>query len=183
MIRMSLAASLVAMLAGCATPPGIATEPAARTLVLEQFFVGRTIGDGVFVNTLTGAERRVHVLLDGRWNGKTLRLFEDFYFADGERQQKTWSLFKTGPNSYSGTREDVIGTAIGTQDGTQVRLAYDARLISNGSPVEVRFDDVLALQPDGSLLNKAVVSKFGVKIGDVTLRIRHARQKTIVVGG
>ena len=175
MSRRSCAGGFVALLAGCATPPNIATDPHARTLVLEKFFVGHTIGDGIFVNTLNGSERKIRVLLEGGWNGRVLRLFEDFYFADGERQQKTWILTKTGPNIYSGTREDVIGTATGTQEGAQVRLTYDASLVSNGSSIQVSFSDVLALEPDGSLLNKAVISKLGVKIGDVTLRIRRAR--------
>lgn len=175
MIRIWFASGLAALLSGCATAPSIATAPQARALVLEKFFIGRTIGDGIFVNTISGSQRKVHVLLDGRWNGRTLRLFEDFYFADGERQQKTWLLTKTGPGSYSGTREDVVGTATATQEGAQVRLAYDANLVSNGSQIQVSFADVLALEPDGSLLNKAVISKLGVQIGEVTLRIRRAR--------
>lgn len=166
---------LAAMLSGCATAPRIASGPETRQLVLEKFFVGRTIGDGSFVNAITGAERKVHVLLDGKWNGKALRLFEDFYYADGERAQKTWILTKTGPGTYSGVREDVIGTARGTTDGVFVRLDYDANLKSNGSDITVTFADVLELRADGSVLNKAVISKLGVKIGDVTLVIRHPR--------
>lgn len=167
--------ALAALLSGCAAAPQIAVSPQTRPLVLEKFFLGRTVADGSFVNAITGAERKVHVLLDGKWDGKTLRLFEDFFYADGERVQKTWLLTKTGPGTYSGTREDVIGTARGTMEGALVRLDYDANLKSNGSDITVTFADVLELRADGTLLNKAVVSKLGVKIGDVTLVIRRAR--------
>ena len=174
--HLALAAALLLPLAACATVPSIPTTSATRTLVLEKFFAGRTYAEGSFVNALTGAERKVKVVLIGSWNGKVLRLFEDFTYADGERAQKTWVLTKTGPGTYSGTREDVIGTAAGVQDGPLVRLSYDANLMSGGSQIQVRFEDVLELQADGSVLNKAVVSKLGVKIGDVTLRIASHRQ-------
>ncbi len=167
--------ALALPLAGCATLPALEAGPGTKPLVLERFFEGRTYAQGRFVNALTGAERQVKVVLIGHWNGRVLKLFEDFTYADGERAQKTWYLAKTGPNSYSGTREDVIGTADGRQDGPLVRLSYDANLMSGGSQIAVRFEDVLELQADGSVLNKAVISKLGVRIGDVSLRIAHRR--------
>ena len=103
MIRPLFLIAGLLMLAGCATMPTLDT-PTDRTLVLEKFFAGRTYGEGSFVNSFTGTERRVKVVLDGRWNGRVLRLFEDFAYADGERAQKTWLLTKTGPTTYSGTR-------------------------------------------------------------------------------
>ena len=176
MLKYMLAfAALALPLAGCATAPALDTNSTTRTLVLERFFEGRTYAQGSFVNALTGAERKVKVVLIGHWNGRVLKLFEDFTYADGERAQKTWYLTKTGPTTYTGTREDVIGTAEGRQDGPLVRLAYDANLMSGGSQIAVRFDDVLELQPDGSVLNKAVISKLGMRIGDVTLRIARRR--------
>ena len=175
MIRFAAIACAAALLSGCATAPAISPDAQTRQLVLEKFFAGRTVASGSFVNAITGAERRVNVLLDGKWNGKVLKLFEDFTYADGERVQKTWFLTKTGPNTYSGTREDVVGTAIGVQDGALVRLSYDTNLAAGGSTVVVHFEDVLELRSDGTLLNKAVISKLGVRIGDVTLVIRHPR--------
>lgn len=173
----SLAASAIValLLAGCATVPVLDPASAAKPLVLEKFFAGKTYAEGSFVNAITGAERKVKVVLVGSWNGRVLKLFEDFTYADGERAQKTWYLTKTGPGTYTGTREDVIGTADGRADGPLVRLSYDANLMSGGSTIQVRFEDVLELTADGSVLNKAVVSKLGVRIGDVTLRIAHRR--------
>ena len=92
MIRFAAIACAAALLSGCATAPAISPDAQTRQLVLEKFFAGRTVASGSFVNAITGAERRVNVLLDGKWNGKVLKLFEDFTYADGERVQKTWFL-------------------------------------------------------------------------------------------
>ena len=167
--------ALAFLLSGCAAAPVLVDGPQTRPLTLERFFAGRTVADGGFVSALTGAERKVHVLLDGKWDGRVLRLFEDFYYADGERVQKTWVLTRTGPSTWSGTREDVIGTAHGAQEGARLRLTYDAKLPVNGGIVAVTFNDLLELRADGTVLNKAVVSKLGVKLGDVTLVIRRSR--------
>ena len=107
----------------------------------------------------------------GSWDGRALKLVEDFAYSDGEKDRKTWVLTKTGPDTYSGVREDVIGTAAGRLDGPFFRLTYVANVKTKTSSYNLTFDDVLGLQPDGSVLNRAVVSKLGVKVGEITLRI------------
>jgi hypothetical protein len=162
-------------LAACATQPVLETAAKGPAFVPERFFVGRTIAEGEFVNTIDGSRRGLRATIDGRWDGRALTLVENFVYSDGERDRKTWVLTKTGPASYSGTREDVIGTADGRLDGAVFRLAYIATVKTKQSSVDVKFDDVLGLLPDGSVLNRATVSKLGVKVGEVTLRIRHRR--------
>ena len=68
-------------------------------------------------------------------------------------------------------RDSVVGEAQGWLDGPFFRLTYDADVKAKGTVLTLKFDDVLALEQDGSVLNRAVVSKWGVKIGEVTLRI------------
>ena len=43
------------------------------------------------------------------------------------------------------------------------------RLPYRGSEIDVVFDDWMFLQPDDVLVNRATVSKFGFKVGEVTL--------------
>ena len=72
-------------------------------LVLESFFAGRTVGDGVFVNSWTQGERRFHVVIDGTWDGRVLALSESYAYADGPRKQKSWHLQQTAPGVFVGT--------------------------------------------------------------------------------
>lgn len=161
---------LVALLGACAAPPEATVAAAAPPLVLEQFFPGRTVGQGVFTNSWTGAQRRFDVAIDGTWDGRVLTLVEDFAYADGETDRKTWRLERTAPGTYTGRREDVVGRARAWTEGKAVRLEYAVSL--GGWTVD--FSDVLALEPDGSLVNKATVGKWGIRVGRVELALRRA---------
>lgn len=167
-----LAALALLPLAGCASAPAPEAAFKDKPLRIERFLAGRTHAEGVFRNTITGSERRLTATLNGKWDGRTLVLAEDFRFADGARDRKTWRLIKRPDGTWTGTREDVIGTAMGVQDGKSFRLSYEADLTSQGSATVVRFDDVLTQTAPNVVLNRAVVSKFGVKIGEITLTIR-----------
>lgn len=172
----ALATSLAAGLAACAGPP--APQATSRTAVrdaaplrLETFFLGRASGRGVFRPTLTGAPRAFTVRFAGRMRGDTLILDEDIRYADGARERKRWRLTPTA-QGYRGLRDDVVGVAEGRRDGRDVLLAYETRIGDGPSPTLVRFDDRLTPTAPGVVLNRAVVSKFGVKVGEVEILIR-----------
>ena len=156
------------LVAGCATPPRIAVQPAEPPLVMEDFFAGVSDGEGVFVNSWTGTERRFRVVITGLWDGRELTLVEDFDYADGEKDRKTWRLQRQGPGAFSGTREDVVGRARVWTDDRRVRLEYSVKL--GGWTVD--FSDILVLRADGTLLNRATVAKWGLGIGRVELVLR-----------
>lgn len=135
---------------------------------MEEFFAGVTQGEGAFVNGWSGTERRFRVVIAGSWDGEELTLVEDFDYADGEKDRKTWRLKRRGPGTFTGIREDVVGQARVWTEGSHVRLEYSVQL--GGWTVD--FADILALRADGSLLNRAVVSKWGLRIGRVELVLR-----------
>ncbi len=161
-------------LAGCASQPRFAVPPPTETLVLEESLVGRVSGEGAFVNSITGSETKFSVLIDGAWDGKVLTLVEDFTYEDGSIDRKTWRLTRTADGAYEGTREDVIGTAEVRQDGPGVRLDYYVTLTTGLGDIDVRFQDLLYVNDDGMIANKAVVSKFGLRVGRVDITMRPA---------
>lgn len=169
----ALAASLSALsLLGCATPPRLPAETGAGTFVIEEDLLGRTTARGEF-RAINGVRRSFTVALEGSWDGRVFTLVEDFVYDDGERDRKTWRLTRTAPGRYTGTREDVVGEAIGRQDGRAFRLEYDVRLPrEDGSPgMKVRFRDVMVETQGGVVLNRASVGWFGVQVTRVELRI------------
>jgi hypothetical protein len=143
--------------------PGFASAGDFR---LEEFFKGKSVAVGRF-QAINGVDRRFKVALTGRWNGKVLTLREDFAYADGERDRKTWRFTKTAPGQYTGTREDVVGEAMVKVEGNVARYAYLVDIDPSGKKNIVRFHDTLRLMPDGTLLNTAWVSKFAFPIAKV----------------
>jgi hypothetical protein len=149
-----------------------AAVPAGK-LVMEEFFRGRLVAEGSFVNTRDGTRRGLRVTMNGSWDGRTLTLVEDFVYSDGERDRKTWRFTKTGEGRYTGTREDVIGTATVQQDGDAVRLGYTARVkTGGGSTYDLRFRDVLVKTGPRTVYNTADVSFLFLPVGKVDLTIR-----------
>lgn len=157
-------------LAACAGPPRVAPGESGGSVVLERFFLGRTVGEGAFTSALAGVNRRLKVVTRGTWDGRTLTLVEDFFFADGERDRKTWRFTRVGDGVYEGTREDVIGKADIRQAGRSVELRYTADVRGkDGSVTRLDFADTIAPIDNRRVRNKATVSKFGVPVGEVDL--------------
>ncbi|MFD1329047.1 DUF3833 family protein [Mycoplana ramosa] len=136
---------------------------AAGGFSLERYFAGRTVAVGSF-SAINGVKREFTVDLRGKWNGKTLTLVEDFVYDNGERDRKTWRFEKIGKNRYRGTREDVIGETLVTISGDTARFNYLVDLDARGKGNRVRFYDTMKLQSDGTVLNKALVTKFGFPV-------------------
>ena len=144
-----------------------ASSPAhSADLRLEDFFKGKTYAYGSF-GAITGLHRSFRVDLTGHVRGKVLTLREDFRYDDGERDTKTWIFTRTGPNTYSGTREDVLGETTVRLSGNTARFTYRVDLNPGGKPNIVRFHDKLVLRDDGTLRNTALVTKFGLPIARV----------------
>lgn len=171
----ALMLSLFSLL-GCATRPSLPAEALGdEGFVLERDLAGKTVGRGVF-SAITGANRPFTAYLDGTWDGRTLTLVEDFDFDDGEQDRKTWRLTKQSDGTFTGTREDVVGEAIGFYDGTGFRLEYFIRLGGeNGEGGRrVKFRDILYKRDDGVVVNTATVGYYGLRVGRVNLEIERS---------
>jgi Protein of unknown function (DUF3833) len=168
--RTLVTAASLSCLAACAGPPAIPAAVNAPPFTLEGFFTRTTIGRGGFVSAIAGVNRQMVVKTTGRWDGKTLVLREDFVFADGEKDTKTWRFTRIAQGVYEGTREDVVGKAVVRQVGNTVQLTYSADVTSkDGSVTRLDFADTIAPLDRARVLNKAIVSKFGVPVGEISL--------------
>ncbi|WP_371346020.1 DUF3833 family protein [Ancylobacter sp. IITR112] len=165
MKRMLFFAGLFAF-AGCG-----ASTVQARDLVLEQYFAGPTVAEGSF-SAINGVKRSFTVQLNGRWNGDVLTLVEDFRFADGEKDRKTWRFQKLAPGRYLGTREDVRGATEVSVKGNTATFSYLVDLDSGPGENLVRFHDKMVLRDDGTVLNTAWVTKFGFPVALTRVEFR-----------
>lgn len=153
-------------LAGCARVP-VSPTGALEPLTLEQAFVGRLRGEGVFRVDLTGDERRFIADLNGTLSGDRLTVVEDFVYDDGQADRLTWVFDRAGPGRWTGRREDTVGEAEVLELGTEIRLTYTADFQSTEGVTRLDFADVLYRAPDGRVINDAVVRRWGVPVATV----------------
>ena len=125
--------------------------------------------DLMFTDRAGKVARRFTVLMKCSWVGDDGVLDEDFTYSDGKKERRVWRLKKLPGGRYTGTADDVVGVAIGEAAGNALRWSYTLRLPVDGSVYEVQFDDWMYLMDQRVLLNKAVMSKFGIRLGEVTL--------------
>ena len=150
----------------------------APKLVLEAYFEGQTRAWGIFEDRFGNLRREFVVDIDGTVDGDTLTLDERFTFADVETDRRVWTIRRIDDETYDGTADDIVGTARGAVAGNTLNWTYDVDLAMGGRSIRVRFDDWLFLQPDGVLINRARVSKFGLEIGQVILFFQRVDDRT-----
>jgi hypothetical protein len=173
--RYLFALGALLLLAGCSGPnvqDYAQTEP---KLDLFSYFAGKTQAYGQFQDRSGEVKRRFTVAITGTVEDDVLTLDERFVYDDGEHEQRIWVIKRLAENNYSGTAGDVIGEAVGRSAGSVFSWRYTLDLPYKGSSIQVKFDDWMFLQSDGVMLNRAQVSKWGFKIGEVTLFFSKAR--------
>jgi hypothetical protein len=69
----------------------------------------------------------------------------------------------------------VVGTAEGRAAGNALNWRYTLALPVDGKVYEVQFDDWMYLMDERVMLNKAVMSKFGMFLGEVTLSFQKSQ--------
>lgn len=161
----------VLLLAACATVDVAQYRAEKPVLDLAQYFSGPVEGWGMFQDRSGEVVKRFHVRLNGTWTGNTGTLDEEFTYADGARETRVWKLVKDG-NRYTGTAGDVVGTARGEAQGNALRWNYVLALPVEGRTWHMDMDDWMYLIDEKTMLNRTTMSKFGVKVGEVTLAFR-----------
>ncbi len=159
-------------LSGCASPKLEDYAAEKPVLDLEQYFAGQTKGWGIVQDRFGRITRRFVVEIDGRFEGDRGELDERFVWSDGEKQRRVWRLQKVGPQQWVGEADDVVGQAQGRLSGNALQWGYTLAVPIDGRTIEMQFDDWMVLVDNEVLMNRAVFSKFGIRLGEVTLSFR-----------
>jgi len=169
--RGALAALLAtsALVLGCASPTP--ADYAAEKPVLDhkRYFNGELVAHGIFTDRSGKVARRFVVQMTGTWTGNQGVLDERFIYSDGKTERRVWRLTDLGGGRWEGRADDVVGVATGVSSGNALNWRYTLALPVDGKVYEVQFDDWMYLVDDKVMLNKATMSKFGIRLGEVTL--------------
>ena len=162
-----------AMLAGCAGPQITDYVAEKPVLDLRQYFTGTIDAYGIFTDRSGKIVKRFTVEMICTWTGAPGQevgvLDEAFTYSDGTKDRRVWTLKRGADGKYTGTASDVLGVANGEEKGNAFRWGYTLKLPVDGKIIEVQFDDWMYLMTDKVMLNKAEMSKYGFKLGEVTL--------------
>lgn len=161
---------MVLLISGCSTHIN-QYETTSPRLKLEEFYNGKLVAYGMVQDRSGEVLRRFKADLTGTWNGPKGVLDEIFVYDDGEMQNRTWYLEKISENVYKGTASDVSKEAKGKVSGYALNWQYTLQIKVDDSIYDVDFDDWMYLIDEKRLINRAEMTKFGFRVGEVTLWI------------
>jgi hypothetical protein len=162
-------ALMLFVLAGCGTVSVEDYRDQRPALDLRRYFDGTIDAWGMFQDRSGKVVKRFYVRIDAKWTGDAGTLDEHFEYADGTRSRRVWTITRIDEHRYRGTAADVVGEARGEAYGNALRWQYVLNLEVDGKTWAVDFDDWMYLMDDRVMLNRSVMSKFGVYLGEVTL--------------
>lgn len=136
---------------------------------IQTYFSGDVIAWGMVQDFSNKVNRRFCVEINGTWQGNKGVLAETFYFNDGEVSYRNWQFSKDSDGIYSGTAEDVIGSAIGKHKGFAFQMNYVLLLEVEEQTYQVSMDDWMYQIDEYRVINKTSISKFGVNVAQVTI--------------
>ena len=169
-MRLITIVSLFVLLSGCSAIDMKQYSANKPPLDLFDFFQGQTKGWGIVQDRKGTLTRQFTVAIEGKVSSNgDLILAEDFHWSDGEKSKRTWILAKIDTHRFTGRAEDVIDTAGGTLYGNVLNWQYRLNLKVDDTTWKIKFDDWMFLVSENLLLNRATMSKFGLKVGEVTI--------------
>lgn len=156
-------------LSACSGPQLAQYAKEQPPLLLRDYFNGPIKAHGMFTDRQGNVVKRFVVDIQATWAGAQGTLDERFVYSDGTQQQRIWHLTDLGNGRYEGRADDVVGTAIGEASGNALNWRYTLALPVDGRVWHVQFNDWMYLVDGKTMLNKAVMSKWGFELGEVTL--------------
>ena len=72
-------------------------------------------------------------------------------------------------DSYEGTASDVVGTAKGYSYGPAFKFEYVLLVPIKGKNIKITFDDWIFMQDERVAINRATMTKFGIKVAELTV--------------
>jgi hypothetical protein len=138
-------------------------------LIIEDYLSGNIKAWGILQNRSGKVTRQFSADLNGKWDGKKLILDEKFVWSDGEIQKRQWHINKIDEHNYEGTAGDVVGKAKGFSYGPAFKFEYVLLVPVKGKEIKITFDDWIFKQDDKVAINRATMTKFGIKVAELTV--------------
>lgn len=161
-------------LAGCSSiqPKDYAGD--SPKLSLESFFNGTLDVHGMVHDRSGKVLRRFTMVMNASWNGPVGTLNEELLWSDGEKESKTWILTKTAEGKYEGTMGDVVGRATTEVSGNAFQMLYVVKVPVGDDKKIYEFDveDWMHMIDEKTLLSRTTMTKFGVRVANVTVSYR-----------
>lgn len=159
-MRFAVTAALIV-----ATSAAAHADPATK-LDMTDFFTGKTHADNVIKIALHGPHKLIVDSVGGRNKEGDFILIDNVQEEGKPVRKRTWAMRPAGPNHFTGSLSDAVGPVDIEVAGSSATIRYVMR---DGN---MKIEQRLTLQPNGTLSNDVIARKFGMKFATVQGTIR-----------
>lgn len=135
---------------------------------------GAIVSEGVIFGPTGAAISRFVMQMEGRWQGPRGTLTESFRYDSGRVQERRWDLTLHPDGSLTATAPDILGDGRGEICGSALRLRYRIRLPEDAGGHVLDVIDWLYLMPNGTVMNRSQMRKFGITMAELVATMRPA---------
>ncbi|WP_395738505.1 DUF3833 family protein [Prosthecobacter sp.] len=171
-LALGLCLSLCIMMASCSGPHARDFAGKKPALDPKDYFTGHLRSQGTVKGPGGKVQDHFSTQLHGVPNRDGLLLIQDFTFDSGRKVHRVWDIHAVDAHHFEGHASDGVGIAHGEAWGNAFEWIYTLALPVKGHPVKVHFHQIMQLQPDGQLQNRAQFRKFGLRLGSVSETFR-----------
>ena len=168
-MRLLLAVISILLLNSCSEMKPEDYKNTKPIIKIEEYFQGNVKAWGMLQERSGEVKRQFVADMKGEFDGQNLILNETFIWNDGEKQERRWKIKKVGDNRYEGTASDVVGVAKGVSFGSSFKFEYKLLVPYKDKKIKIKFDDWIFKQDEKTAINKATLTKFGFKVGELTV--------------
>ena len=173
--RLGVALALAAGLAGCAGPSVqqfAGTQPPFDPV---RFFTGHVVSWGVLEDRSGSPTSSITTDCMGVPEGSDGVHMIQHLTEGKDHQTRDWHMRRVTPTHFEATATEVLGLAAGDSAGRVFHWTYDLAT-DPGNPLKnVHMDQWMYLMDDGSMINRATITKLGVTVAQVTEHFTHAQ--------
>jgi hypothetical protein len=157
------------LIAGCAAP--LRPEAFANTAPAFDpmtFWTGRTASWGVVENGDGAPTAIITTTTEGTAEGVDGLHMVQHVVTHGKDSVRDWHIRRLGNNQFEATANDVVGTARGSPSGRTLHWTWILATKPGNCLFNVRMEQWMYLADNGTLLNRTIITKLGMRLAEVS---------------
>ncbi len=169
LLRLITAAALAVAVTGFAGTPFDVLKDGRPIFQPERYFAGCTHSWGIFESRSGNPTKLIHTQTAGHAEGGVFKFEQDMQIQGSKPSHRSWSIRKLDEHHYSATGTGIVGVARGEGHGNAFHFEFTMDAVPGNPLAHVHMSQWMYLQPDGvTMINRAIVSKAGVILAEVT---------------
>lgn len=147
-------------------------KEAEMEMNFRKFFNGKVATWGMIQDWRGKVTSTFTVDINVTWKKNKGEMVEHFIFDDGRKLDRIWYVTDNEDGTYTANADDVVGEAIGIENGIAINFLYKLIVPNGESTITLKADDKMFMVAKDAVMNKTTLSKFGITVSRLTMFLK-----------